>query len=135
MAGAARFSRAHILIGSKNMTDTTVQHDPDMDVQRGLADVVAAHTRVGHVDGAQAKLWYCGYDAIELAQKSTYEEVVYLLLNGNLPTASQLEGFQRTLARYRNAAPAMLEFLRAFPGAPNPVDALRTMVSAMVATD
>jgi len=117
------------------MTNQTAPQEQEMEVQRGLADVVAAHTRVGHVDGAQARLWYCGYDAIELAEKSTYEEVVYLLLAGNLPTAGQLEGFRRSLARYRNVGPAMLQFLRNFPGAPNSVDALRTMVSAMVATD
>jgi citrate synthase len=104
-------------------------------VARGLADVVAARTRLGRVDGAEGRLWYCGYDAIELAEKSTYEETLYLLLQGELPKAADLSSFREQLSRYRSMSPAMLQLLRTLPGAPTPMEALRTMVSAMSAAD
>jgi len=104
-------------------------------VVRGLADVVAANTRLGRVNGKEGRLWYCGYDAIDLAQHAQYEEVAYLLVYGELPRAKQLVPFSQQLARWRAMNPASLEFLRAMPGATGPMDALRTMVSALAATD
>ncbi len=104
-------------------------------VVRGLAEVVAARTKLGRVDGAEGKLWYCGYDAIELAERSTYEETLYLLLHGELPQAAQLDAFREQLSRFRCISPAMLQLLRTLPGAPTPMEALRTMVSAMSAAD
>jgi len=107
----------------------------DVEVVRGLANVVAATTRLGHVDGQQGKLWYCGYDIADLARYATYEETAYLLLHGELPTPSQLESFTRELARYRRLNPALLQMLRTLPGAPTAMEALRTIVSAMSALD
>jgi citrate synthase len=104
-------------------------------VVRGLADVVAANTRLGRVDGKEGRLWYCGYDAIDLAQHARYEEVVYLLLHGELPRAKQLGPFVNELVSWRDMNPASLRFLRTMPGATGPMEALRTMVSALAATD
>ena len=107
----------------------------EIGVVRGLADVVAANSRLGLVDGVRGKLWYCGYDAIELAQGATYEETTYLLLHGDLPSGAQLRAFSDELVRYRRTNPALLQMLRSLPGAPNPMDALRTILSAMSAID
>ena len=52
----------------------------------GLEDVVAATSSICDVDGTQGRLIYRGYDIHELAENSTFEEVVYLLCNGRLPT-------------------------------------------------
>jgi citrate synthase len=104
-------------------------------VVRGLGDVVAANSRLGCVDGTRGKLWYCGYDAVELARHGPYEETVYLLLYGDLPTARQLETLNREMARCRRMSPAMKQLLQSLPGAPTPMDALRTTVSALSATD
>jgi citrate synthase len=110
-------------------------NEQDTGVQRGMADVVAASTRLGHIDGVQGRLWYCGYDVIDLAQYGSYEETVYLLLRGRLPTSQQRDAFQRELGRYRRMNPGLLKLLCSLPGAPTPMEALRTVVSAMSAVD
>ncbi len=104
-------------------------------VVRGLGDVVAASSRLGNVDGIAGKLWYCGFDAVELAQRGTYEETLYLLLYGELPTARQMDGLVGEMTRCRRMSPAMEQLLRCLPGAPTPMEALRTAVSALSATD
>jgi len=104
-------------------------------LERGLADVVAAMTRLSHVDGVEGKLSYCGYDVIDLARYATYEETVYLLLYGDLPGSAQLSALRSELARYRRVNPALLQMLRALPGAPTSMEVLRTLVSAMSALD
>jgi citrate synthase len=104
-------------------------------LERGLADVVAATTRLSHVDGVEGKLWYCGYDVADLARWGTYEETVYLLLYGDLPSMSQLSLLRDELAHYRRVNPALLQMLRSLPGAPTSMAVLRTLISAMSALD
>jgi citrate synthase len=107
----------------------------DTGVQRGMANVVAASTRLGHIDGSEGNLWYCGYDVIDLAQYGSYEETLYLLLHGDLPTIQQRDAFQRDMGRHRRMNPGLLQLLCSLPGAPTPMEALRTLVSAMSAVD
>ncbi len=64
----------------------------------GLEGAIACETRVGYVNGTKGWLIYRGYDIFQLCAHSTYEEVAYLLLEGALPTASQLATFKRRLA-------------------------------------
>jgi citrate synthase len=109
--------------------------EPEINVARGLAGVVAATTKIALIDGQQGKLYYRGYDAIGLARSSSYEEVAYLLLFGELPTVAQLESFCQMLAENRALTPGMLDLLKTLPGAPKPMDALRTAVASMAATD
>jgi citrate synthase len=115
------------------MSNRTAEQEPE--VVRGLADVVAANTRLGRIDGVEGKLCYCGYDVVDLAQNATYEETAYLLLHGDLPTGGQLQSFASEMVRHRRMNPALLNLLRALPGAPTPMEALRTIVSAMSAAD
>jgi len=114
---------------------TNEANEQETGVQRGMADVVAATTRLGNIDGVQGKLWYCGYDVIDLAQYGSYEETVYLLLHGKLPTSQQRDAFEREISRYRRMNPGLLRLLHNLPGAPTPMEALRTVVSAMSAVD
>ncbi len=104
-------------------------------LERGLADVIAGTTQLGLVDGARGKLWYCGYDVEDLAKYSTYEETTYLLLHGELPSGKQLAALSQELAMQRRVNPALLQLLRTLPGAPGPMEALRTLISAMSALD
>ena len=53
---------------------------------RGLEGVVAAETKLCDLDGANARLAYCGYDIDDLARRATFEEVCYLLWYGELPS-------------------------------------------------
>jgi citrate synthase len=117
------------------MTTQTSVVEAEAKLQRGMADVVAGTTRLGMVDGARGKLWYCGYDVEDLARHSTYEETTYLLLYGELPTSRQLAALSQELAMQRRVNPALLQMLRTLPGAPGPMEALRTLVSAMSALD
>ena len=64
------------------------------EIHRGLADVAIDTSQVCHIDGEQGELIYRGYDIRELADKASYEEVVYLLWNDDLPTAEQLARMQ-----------------------------------------
>ncbi len=68
----------------------------------GLEGAIACESKVGYVNGSKGWLLYRGYDIFDLCAHSTYEEVSYLLLHGELPTASQLELFKKMLVQHRN---------------------------------
>ncbi len=101
------------------------------EVQRGLEDVVALESRICFIDGRQGRLIYRGYDIRDLAERSTFEEVAYLLWYGRLPTATQLADLRQRLAELRTLPGELVRELDALPATANPMDALRTAVSAM----
>src|SRR5215510_7500996 len=68
---------------------------------RGLEGVVAAETRLCDLDGKNGRLAYGGYDIDDLARKATFEEVAYLLWQGELPNASQLSQLKAELVASR----------------------------------
>jgi len=68
----------------------------------GLQDIVASITRIVYIDGQAGKLVYRGYDINELAEHSTYEETVFLLLYGKLPDHAELSAFNEKLISYRH---------------------------------
>src|SRR5436189_4683467 len=93
---------------------------------QGLENVVATSTRLSHVDGEAGKLTLAGYAVEDLAPYASFEEVAYLLLNGQLPDPSQHTQFTEDLACRRTlprAAIAVLEEAAATDSAP--IDALR----------
>ena len=120
---------------SREVESMTNMWEPEINVARGLAGVVAATTKISLIDGQKGELYYRGYSAINLARTSPYEEITYLLLYGELPTTAQLRSFDRVMAENRILSPGMLDMLRSLPGAPKPMDALRTAVASMAATD
>ncbi len=101
----------------------------------GLRDVVAAPSSICFIDGDKGILSYCGYNIHDLALKSTFEEVVYLLWNGRLPTAGELAALKVELAVNRELPIGIVELIKAFPRAAVPMDALRTAVSALAFSD
>jgi citrate synthase len=103
-------------------------------IYRGLKDVYVDTTEASFIDGATGKLLYRGYNIHDLAEKSTFEEVIYLLLYGKLPTRAQLEGLDRTLRSSRAIPPEVVEVIRLVQRA-HPMDVLRTAVSALAAFD
>src|ERR1700731_4038893 len=100
----------------------------------GLAGVVAGETEICWVD-PNAGLIYRGYDIHEMAQKANFEEVAYLLLNGELPTAAQLAEFSKALAAERQLPEPVLKMLRLMPKNTHPMDMLRTGVSMLAPFD
>jgi citrate synthase len=101
----------------------------------GLEGVVAAETAISEVDGANGRLIYRGGYLIEdLAPIVSFEEVAYLLWNGHLPTESELDELRRNLAAGRRLNQAAHATLLALDSATEPMDVLRTVVSAQGAS-
>jgi 2-methylcitrate synthase/citrate synthase II len=100
----------------------------------GLAGVVAGETAICWVD-PNAGLMYRGYDIHEMAEKASFEEVAYLLLKGELPTAEQHAEFSKALAAERPLPKQVLEMLRLMPKNTHPMDMLRTGVSMLAPFD
>ena len=96
---------------------------------KGLKGVVAAETSICDVNGGSGRLTYRGYDVDELAAASTFEEVAYLLLYGDLPTPFQLDEFRTALHRQMNLPEPVDEFLRRLPAEVSPMAALEAAVA------
>lgn len=97
----------------------------------GLRGVVAAQSSIGDVNGEEGILIYQGYDIHDLAENSTFEEVVYLLWNGRLPKKDELEGLKSKFRENYKVTPEVLEMMKTFPKDANPMDVLRTTISAL----
>jgi len=100
---------------------------------RGLDGVVAARTRLSHVDGQAGRLIIGGYELNELAGKVTFEQAAYLLWRGSLPTTDELAMLKREMAVLRRLSPSTLSILRESAGSPS-IDALR-MACATLSLD
>ncbi len=98
----------------------------------GLEGVIAGETAISTVTGG---LRYRGYPIGELAEKTSFDEVAFLLLHGALPTARQLDEFKNRLAAARRLPAPLRELLKAIPKTTLPMDALRTAVSILAHFD
>jgi citrate synthase len=99
---------------------------------QGLEGVVAATTRLSHVDGEAGQLILAGYAVEDLAPNATFEEVAYLFLHGRLPEPSERAAFARDLAARRALPRVALEVLRETACLNTPViDALRMATSLL----
>ena len=98
---------------------------------KGLEDVIAGESSICDVDGINGKLIYRGYDIHDLAQNTTFEEVVYLLWNGSLPTEAELAALKSELDANRAIPEGALALLKQFPKTSPPMDALRTATSLL----
>src|SRR5207244_2968934 len=115
--------------GRKKMsTEAKPEYSP------GLAGVIAGETKICWVD-PNAGLMYRGYDIHEMGNKATFEEVDYLLLNGELPNGKQLKEFKEQIAAQRELPKEVVEMLRLLPKSTHPMDTLRTGVSMLSAFD
>ncbi|MDD9939244.1 MAG: citrate synthase [Myxococcales bacterium] len=97
----------------------------------GLANVPAAESSVCYLDGSIGKLQYRGYPIEVLSDNSTFEEVCYLLLYGELPTPTQLADFDAELKKARNVKFRIIDLLKTLPESGHPMDALSAAVAAM----
>lgn len=100
-------------------------------VEAGLEDVVATDSSVCFLDGKEGRLVYQGYDIHDLAEHSTFEEVVYLLWFGRLPNRSELETINRELRTNRRLPDEVVKAMRQFPKKASPMEVLRTTVSML----
>lgn len=109
------------------MTDT-------VKINRGLKGVYFERSGVSHIDGAKGELTYRGYSIHDLATQSSFEEVAYLLIHGELPDARELADFDARLKSARHLPPAILDIIAACQDG-HPMDVLRTAVSALAALE
>jgi citrate synthase len=108
---------------------------PEAKPAAGLRNVVAGESGISSIDGQRGVLAYRGIDIHELAERSSFEEVVFLLHRGTLPTRPQLEELRATLSRERAVPAGVVDLLRRLPAGTHPMTALRTAVSALGAFD
>ena len=102
---------------------------------RGLADVVAASTAISDIDGRAGRLFYRGYDIHDLAGRISFEECIHLLQRGTLPTRAELEQLMAELASGREIGPTAAQLIPELAGKATPMEALRTLVSALSVDD
>jgi citrate synthase len=102
---------------------------------RGLENVVVASTRLSAIDGNAGRLSYAGYSIGDLAEQATFEEIVYLLWHGELPSAPQLDALKARLATERVLSAEELALVRGIPASGHGMDALRTLISGLAQLD
>jgi len=101
-------------------------------INRGLKGIYFERSAVSHIDGSAGTLSYRGYSIDALATQSTFEEVSYLLIYGDLPTQSELADFDAKLKNARELPASIYDVIRATKDG-HPMDVLRTATSALAA--
>jgi 2-methylcitrate synthase len=100
-------------------------------IARGLDGVVVDETKVSLVDKETDRLYYRGYAIEDLASEAGYEEVAYLLVNGDLPTRAQLDAYRQRLCDLRALPAPLVAVLEQLPPESDPMDVLRTACSVL----
>ena len=104
-------------------------------VNTGLRGVTVASTRISDVDGQKGRLIYRGFLVGDLAEQTSFEEVVYLLLYENLPSESELVQFKERLLAERHLPASLIDALKAQPADALPMDVLQAVVSLLANYD
>ncbi len=101
------------------------------DIKKGLLGITVDETEVSKVMPEINSLTYRGYAAQDLCAKCKFEEVAYLILNGELPNKKQLKAFEKVERKERNLSKTLLDDIKKFPKKAHPMDVARTAVSIM----
>jgi citrate synthase len=102
---------------------------------KGLEGIVATTTDLSLVDGIAGHLIYRGYAIGDLAAHATFEETASLLWHGDLPTPDERQTFQAAMAAQRTLPERVITLIQAHPAEADPMDVLRTAVSALGSLD
>jgi citrate synthase len=106
------------------------------ELKRGLEGVLVAESSLSRIDGDEGRLVYRGYDIDDLAREASYEEVLYLLWHGELPTPALLESFREGMAMERDLNPDVLDVIAGLARADeSPMAVMRTVTSMLSAYD
>ncbi len=97
----------------------------------GLDGIIAGESAICLIDGENRKLSYRGYNVADLAKNSSFEETSYLLLQGKLPSSSELESFKAELLKARYIPSQILAMIALVPPQTHPMDMLRTIISGL----
>jgi len=105
--------------------------DRQLIVAKGLEGVIVDTSDICLIDGNAGRLIYRGYDIHDLASSLSFEEVAYLLWNGNLPNQRQLDELQTRLDQERPIPENLKTAIRSLPASSNTLDVLRTAISIL----
>jgi citrate synthase len=105
--------------------------DHDMIVAKGLEGIVVDTSQICQIDGNAGRLIYRGYDIHDLASSLSFDEVAYLLWNGNLPNEQQLRELTHDLVQQRAIPANLKKAIRDLPASSNTLDVLRTAISIL----
>ena len=101
------------------------------EIKKGLLGIVVDETTISQVMPDINSLTYRGYAVQDLCEKCIFEEVAYLVLNGDLPNKKELKKFKKELEENRNITINLREIVRHMPKKANPMDVTRTIVSVL----
>ena len=101
------------------------------EIKKGLLGIVVDETEVSKVMPESNSLTYRGYAAQDLCANCKFEEVAYLILNGELPSKKQLKVFEKVERKQRKLSKTLLDDLKKIPKKAHPMDVARTAVSIM----
>ena len=101
------------------------------EIKKGLLGIVVDETTISHVMPEINSLTYRGYAVQDLCEMCSFEEVAYLILNGNLPNGIQLNKFKKEERANRNITINLREIIKHMPKKAHPMDVSRTVVSVM----
>ncbi|HEY0896580.1 MAG TPA: citrate/2-methylcitrate synthase, partial [Sphingobacteriaceae bacterium] len=108
-----------IITGTENESAVDISKLRDVSgfitLDSGYKNTGATKSAITYLDGEQGILKYRGYPIEQLAEKSSFIEVAYLLLYGNLPTKTQLEEFESKISRHTLVHEDMKKFFDGFP--------------------
>ncbi|MHA6696918.1 citrate synthase [Chryseobacterium sp. A301] len=99
----------------------------------GYKNTGATVSEITYLDGDKGELYYRGYPIEQIAEKSNFTEVMYLLLNGELPTQGQFANFEQGIKKYNYVAEEMKKIIDAFPRSAHPMGVLSSLTSALTA--
>ena len=101
------------------------------EIKKGLLGIIVDETEISKVMPEINSLTYRGYAAQDLCTKCKFEEVAYLILNGELPNKKQLKDFEKQERKERKLSKTLIEDIKKFPKRAHPMDVARTVVSIM----
>ncbi len=104
-------------------------------ITSGLEGVIAGRTSICKIDEDQCELYYCGYSIDDLVLNSNFEEVTYLLLNGDLPDKKGLEDFCNELSAEREIPVELINIIKNLPRETDPMDVLKIAVGILHTSD
>ncbi|MFV0304524.1 MAG: citrate synthase [Moheibacter sp.] len=99
----------------------------------GYKNTGSCKSAITYLDGEEGVLLYRGYPIEQLAEKSNFTEVMYLLLKGELPTATEMEKFNSDIKEFNMVSEDISKILAAFPSSAHPMGVLSTLTSALTA--
>lgn len=99
----------------------------------GLEEAVVADITTSYIDGSIGELIYCGYEIEDLAESTSFEEILFLLYNSRLPNQAEYETLRATVARDAAIPAAVIQMMRSLPSGTPAMAVLRTAVSMLSA--